>query len=82
MKGLEDKSNEAFKHNFAILNIIGIHDTLKCQPQIKELPSAITEENEEYVKKLCSLFKERYNKELKYRFDRGVCYFTYERTLK
>ncbi|MFA5953372.1 MAG: hypothetical protein WC812_02150 [Candidatus Pacearchaeota archaeon] len=68
---------EEFNESFKQFTIIGIHDTLESQPQLKELPYIMGKNNEAHIKELCNLFKERYDKELKYSFRKGICYFSY-----
>jgi hypothetical protein len=62
-----DNSSVECMHNW----LEGIHFSEKP----KEIYHAIS--SEEYALKLCNLFNQKFGKEIKYEFKKGLCYFSY-----
>jgi hypothetical protein len=56
------------------LHIHSMHDTLEEDNNVDVIPLGCSE-NE--AVDFCNQFKEKYGKELNYKFENGLCYFSY-----
>ena len=73
---MSKKSLTKLTNTLLKFQIISIHDTLKADNNLSEIPFALGEGNIKYIKRICRGFKKKYNEELRYKFKEGIYYFS------
>lgn len=76
-KNIEKNVSDSLDEIFREFTLISIYGTLEEDNNVDKIPLSYPKKEEQEVINLCDEFEKKYNKKLKYTFEKGLCYISY-----